>query len=127
MPLVLRAVMVIVFTLLGGSRFMALAADPPAALFTIEIKGRKVVGALTTLRVKYGDMVTLRWRTDEPVRLHLHGYDIEALAKPDSPAAFTFKAYATGRFPITAHGFGAPTHAGAHEETPLVYLEVHPR
>jgi hypothetical protein len=66
-----------------------------------------------------GDEIVLRWSTDEPITIHLHGYDIEKDLKPGAVITMWFVATATGRFPITRHGRG--------EETPLAYLEVHPR
>jgi hypothetical protein len=95
--------------------------------FTIEVQGRKVAGTAGPIRVKQGDTVALRWITDEPVAIHLHGYEIEKVIKPEAPITFSFKAHATGRFPITAHGFGVQAHRGGHGDTVLVYLEVLPR
>ncbi|HEX9585364.1 MAG TPA: hypothetical protein VGB36_12755 [Gammaproteobacteria bacterium] len=40
------------------------------------------------------------------MELHLHGYDLEIHVRPDEPAAMVIKATATGRFPITSHGWG---------------------
>jgi FtsP/CotA-like multicopper oxidase with cupredoxin domain len=100
-------------------------ADSPT--FNLEIRARKVVGTSRTVRVKQGDTVTLRWTTDEAVGLHLHGYDIEQVIKPGAPVELAFKAHATGRFPITAHGFGDHAHTSGHSESPLVYIEVLPR
>ncbi len=37
-----------------------------------------------TLRVRRGERVELRFSTDRPIQLHLHGYDIEAGASPES-------------------------------------------
>jgi hypothetical protein len=71
------------------------------------------------IRVRQGDDVVLRWTTDRPISIHLHGYDIEKEVKPGPPTTMWFVARATGRFPITRHGPG--------EETTLAYLEVHPR
>ena len=72
------------------------------------------------VRVQQGDDVTLRWTTDQPLTLHLHGYDIEETLAPGTPAAMRFTARATGRFPIEAHDArGAKRTIG--------YLEVHPR
>ena len=76
-----------------------------------------------TLRVTEGDTVELVWTTDEDVELHLHGYDIELNVSTDAAAVMAFEAHATGRFPITSHGFG-DSHDG-HQT--LLYLEVHPR
>ena len=98
------------------------SADPVEA--TVNIEKRKVVGE-RVIRVKQGDQVTLRFNTDEIVELHLHGYDIEQEAKPGAGAAMSFKARATGRFPVTSHGFGGHSHG--HHESALFYIEVHPR
>lgn len=72
------------------------------------------------IRVQQGDEVTLRWTTDRPLTLHLHGYDIEAKLVPGTPVAMRFTARATGRFPIEIHG-------PRGEERTVGYLEVHPR
>ena len=76
-----------------------------------------------TLRVTEGDKIELVWTTDEAVELHLHGYDIELDVPVAEPAVMAFEAYATGRYPITSHGFGGHDHG--HQT--LLYLEVHPR
>lgn len=72
------------------------------------------------VRIRQGDEVTLRWTTDRPVTLHLHGYDIEEKVAPGTPVAIRFTARATGRFPIAIHG-------ARGEERVIGYLEVHPR
>ncbi|RMF91076.1 MAG: hypothetical protein D6736_05735 [Nitrospinota bacterium] len=95
--------------------------------FTINIRNRAVQGDMDVLRVKQGDRVTLWWMTDETVTIHLHGYDIEQVVKPGVSSVFTFQAYATGRYPITAHAFGNLPAAGDQQEIPLLYLEVLPR
>ena len=81
------------------------------------------------VRVYQGDIVTLRWLTDETVALHLHGYDIELAVTPSKPEEMTFEAFATGRFPVEAHRFGAADghhHDHEGEEKTLLYLEVLP-
>jgi hypothetical protein len=77
-----------------------------------------------TIRVAQGDVVELRWSSDVKQTLHLHGYDIEAEVRPGSPIVMRFGAFATGRFPVEIHGH---SHGGAHEQAPLIYLEVRPR
>lgn len=72
------------------------------------------------IRVRQGDEVTLRWTTDRPLTIHLHGYDIEAELTPGVPTSMRFSARATGRFPIEAHG------SRRGEEATLGYLEVYP-
>ncbi|MBL27620.1 MAG: hypothetical protein CMM50_08745 [Rhodospirillaceae bacterium] len=80
------------------------------------------------VRVYQGDIVTLRWLTDEPVTLHLHGYDIELAVTPSKAEEMTFEAFATGRFPVEAHQFGGSEEHHDHggEEKTLLYLEVLP-
>lgn len=88
----------------------------------VELSIRK--GALPkeqrVIRVQQGDEVALRWTTDAPIKIHLHGYDIELALKPGVPGTIQFRARATGRFPITVHGEKG-------RETTLGYLEVYPR
>jgi len=95
--------------------------------FNIRIQDRAVTDDMALIRVNQGDMVTLWWTTDEVATIHLHGYDIQQIVKPGVPTVFTFKASASGRYPITAHGFGETALGKAQEETALVYLEVLPR
>ncbi|MFQ5656016.1 MAG: hypothetical protein ACE5G5_00575 [Candidatus Methylomirabilales bacterium] len=102
-------------------------SNPEKQIFTLRIHHRKVTGDQSVIRVTRGDMVTLRWTTDEAVTIHLHGYDLEQAVKPGSVTEFTFEAYATGRFPITAHGFGEHPHRKEQKESVLLYLEVLPR
>lgn len=105
------------------------AGEPPALAqganaappITVEIKKRKIVGA-RTIRVKQGDQVRLNWKTDEKAELHLHGYDIETNVAPGKPSSMSFTAKATGRFPVTSHGFG-----DGHGHSALIYIEVLPK
>ncbi len=98
--------------------------------FEISIRERRVEGSASTLRVKRGETVLLRWRTDEAVSLHVHGYDMRANLSAASPKSMRFKAGVAGRFPITAHEFGAVADQDArpksHREVTLLYLEVLP-
>lgn len=98
-------------------------------VFELAIQNRKVAGASRTIRAKQNDTVVLRWRTDEAVTLHLHGYEIERTLEPGQVAEMRFEARATGRFAVEAHGFGesagGKTKKGGHAT--LLHLEVHPR
>ena len=108
-------------------------AQAPKGTIHLQIKNQKIAGAPRTIRVTQGDMVHLRFTSDEATDLHLHGYDIEKSAKPGAPAVFSFKATAAGRFPITFHGAKGHGHGGENSkrkgprETTLIFLEVHPR
>ena len=100
----------------------AQTAEPE--VFELEIVNGKVAGGHKTLRVTKDDQVELRWTSDAPVELHLHGYDVLARAAPGVTATMAFDAYATGRFSITTHGADS---GHDHGHAPLIYLEVHPR
>lgn len=89
----------------------------------VKIEKRKVVAPPGAIRVTENEAVELRWSSDEFVKLHLHGYDKELKLQPRKPASMYITARATGRFPITSHGWGQRGH-GHHA---LTYLEVHPR
>jgi hypothetical protein len=110
---------------LAGSMIAPLRAAE--ATFSLRIERGQVPKAMRVIRVKEGDFVRLLVSTDRTAILHLHGYDIERQVKPGTVTEFAFKAYATGRFPIHLHGEGAHSGASAHEEAPLVYIEVYPR
>jgi hypothetical protein len=63
----------------------------------------------------------VRVTSDQPVRVHIHGYDIESDVAPDHPTSLRFTANATGRFPIEIHS------KEPKEQKPLAYIEVQPR
>ena len=98
--------------------------------FDVSIRDRHVEGGASTLRIKRGDTVLMRWRSDEPVSLHVHGYDLRANLSATSPVTIRFEAKVAGRFPITAHEFGAAADQDLrpkpHREVTLLYLEVLP-
>jgi hypothetical protein len=103
----------------GGS---ARAAEQ---VLSLRIARRKIDGP-GTLRVVAGDQVELRWTTDEVTTVHIHGYDLTLALDPAREGRLRFVANATGRYPVSAHGFGAGTDKGSHREVVLVYLEVLP-
>jgi FtsP/CotA-like multicopper oxidase with cupredoxin domain len=106
--------------LLGASAWQGGAQDAEQ-VFDLRIEGGKVAGGVSSLRVREGDRVRLRWTTDARTVLHLHGYDVEQEVVPGRVAEMRFEAYATGRFPIEVHGADH-----AHHEAPLMFLEVWP-
>ena len=101
-------------------------AQGPEATFDLRIEQGKVAQNLRLLRVKQGDTVRLRWTTDRPIIVHLHGYDIEAKVVPGAVSEMVFHARAAGRFPVEEH---RPNAKGGHSygEAPLVRIEVRPR
>ena len=95
----------------------AVAAAAPAKVFELTVVAGR---SSETLKVKRGERVELRWKSDRRVTLHLHGYDLERTVAPRAPAVMAFKADIAGRFPVSEHG-----HGGRHGRT-VLYLEVHP-
>ena len=114
--------------LLGAIASLAViaAAQAPEVTFDLRIERGRVAQTMRLIRVRQGDAVKLRWTTDRPIVLHLHGYDIETRVEAGRPAEMAFTARATGRFPIEEH---KPDARGAHShgEAPLVRIEVYPR
>jgi hypothetical protein len=94
--------------------------------FDLKIEKGEVAQNMRLIRVKQGDAVRLRWTTDRPVVLHLHGYDIDMKVDPGVVEEMAFEARATGRFPVEEH---TPNAKGgrSHGEAPLVRIEVRPR
>jgi hypothetical protein len=90
--------------------------------FEIEIAERRVPPAQRVLRATEGERVELRWTSDEPLSLHLHGYDIETRVAPGKPAVTAFVARLTGRFPVAIHAEG-----GKHRHGALLHVEIYPR
>jgi hypothetical protein len=102
----------------------ALAAE---LTFDIKIERGRVPDTMRLIRVNEGDVVKLRWTSDQPIVLHLHGYDIEKSVAPGAIIELAFTAYAAGRFPIHVHAQGAGAGGNAQEDAPLAIIEVYPR
>ena len=90
--------------------------------FDIRIEHGRIAETMRLIRVHEGDSVKLRWTSDRPVVLHLHGYDIEKGVAAGAVTELGFTAHATGRFPIEIHAAGA-----SGEDAPLAVIEVYPR
>jgi hypothetical protein len=103
------------------------AAHAAEVAFDLVIVTGKVAPNLRLIRVKQGDAVKLRWTSDRPIVVHLHGYDIETKVAPGAVAEMAFTARATGRFPIEEHKPNAKGGGNAHGEAPLARIEVYPR
>jgi FtsP/CotA-like multicopper oxidase with cupredoxin domain len=102
-------------------------ANAAELTFDLRVENGRVAGDMRVVRVKQGDVVTLRWTADQPAILHLHGYDIEKRVEPGAVVEMHFTAAATGRFPVHAHATGARPGNSVNEEAPLAYVEVYPR
>lgn len=104
----------------------AFAADPAERVFELAVENGRVPKAMQVVRVTQGERVRLRFSTDRPIALHLHGYDIERALASGAVTEIAFRAHATGRFALNVHEPG-PASGRAHGERALLYLEVHPR
>jgi hypothetical protein len=105
----------------------ALGADQGPRAFAIAVADGKVAPHLRILKATHQAEVELVWSVDRPMTIHLEGYDISVVVRPDAPQAMRFKAFATGRFPVHAHeGDKGAAKSHAHGRGALLRLEVHP-
>jgi hypothetical protein len=104
---------------LSLSSALTATADAAEATYALTIANGRVPDNMRLIRVKQNDVVKLEWRTDKPLTVHLHGYDIEQELKPGTVTEMTFTARATGRFT------GTPSGGHAHGDV-LVTIEVYP-
>jgi hypothetical protein len=111
----------------GALLMLALCVDAAGATlaFDLDVVKGKVPPDMRVLRAKQGDDIKLRFNVDQPMTLHLHGYNIEKRIVPGTVGEMQFNARATGRFPIEAHKSGGKSDEG--EEAPVAYLEVYPQ
>jgi hypothetical protein len=101
-------------------------AEAADVAFDLRIENGRVAEKMRLIRVTQNDSVRLRWTSDRPIVLHLHGYDIETRVEPGRVAEMAFTARATGRFALGEH---KPNVRGGHShgETSIVRVEVRPR
>jgi hypothetical protein len=113
------------FALVLTPGFAATVACADEVTFELRIEKGRVPAGVRLIRVQEGDVVKLRWSTDQTTIVHLHGYDIETKVTPGATAEMNFTARATGRFPVSVH---KPKQGGGHtHDPPLAHVEVHPR
>jgi hypothetical protein len=116
-----RAVCLMLISMLTPARVQA--AD---VAFDIRIEKGQVAQKMRQIRLTQGDNVRLRWSSDRPIVVHLHGYDIETHVTPGAIAEMAFTAHAAGRFAVEEH---KPDARGGHSHgaSSLVRIEVRPR
>lgn len=98
------------------------AQEATPRVIEVRIENRQVAEPKEAIKATQGEVIELRWTSDEAVELHLHGYDVELEVEPGEPASMVVEAYATGRFPIESHAWGH----GGHGDEALIFLEVYP-
>ena len=110
---------------LSLSSALTAVADAAEVTYALTIANGRVPDNMRLIRVKQNDAVKLEWRTDKPLTVHLHGYDIEQELKPGTVTDMTFTARATGRFTVEPHIGRTPSGGHAHGDV-LVTIEVYP-
>ncbi len=104
-----RTLIVTALVLLGlGGLFLALRPEPTSSndepreqVHDVEIED----GTMSPVEISagQGDQVTLRFTSDAPVEVHLHGYNLEEEVEPGEETELTFEAELTGQFEIEDH------------------------
>jgi hypothetical protein len=118
----LRSTLAACVLTLGATIDIAHATD---VTYVLAIANGRVPDNMRLIRVKQNDVVKLKWSTDKPLSIHLHGYDIEQEVKPGTVTEMSFTARATGRFTIEPHV--GKTQSGGHAHgNILVTIEVYP-
>ena len=127
----------LIITMAGVGTILTAACGgsaPEAVEIPVTVEGKTMNPG--TIRVKQGDMVTLKINAEDDGEFHLHGYDIEQNIDGDAVASFYFVADATGRFKITFHHSkkgddehkeGNHGHEEEDAEFDIGFLEVGPR
>ena len=110
---------------LSLSSALTAVADAAEVTYALIVANGRVPENMRLIRVKQNDVVRLEWRTDQPLTVHLHGYDIEQELKPGTVTEMTFTARATGRFTVEPHIGRTPSGGHAHGDV-LVTIEVYP-
>ena len=109
---------------------LRVSAEVAAEVIEVQIKDRRVVAPQGTITLTQGDLVELRLISDEPVTVHLHGYDQTIQVGREELGSTLIEADATGRFSLTVHHWGNSgdhSHGGGAGHEVLTYVEVHPR
>jgi hypothetical protein len=100
------ATLALISVLVLGGLFLILRPDPPAATpaersFDLEIRGDAM--SPEEVSVREGDRVTMSFTADDPVEIHVHGYDLEREVEPGETTELSLEADLTGRFPMENH------------------------
>lgn len=111
------------FGLLASTAFPAMAQAQDVKRFDLNLKAGALPKDLQTIKVKQGDAVELKWTTDQPIRLHLHGYDMTIAVKPGEPTVTALNARIAGRFSVEKL---QDKPGGHHHGGKVLYFEVHP-
>jgi len=110
--------LLLVATVLG---VFALHVAGERRVFELAIHNGEASPKSPVFSVVQNDEVVVQIASDQPMHIHLHGYDIESDVPPNAITWLRFRATATGRFPVEAH------YEKKRRRQPLAYIEVRPR
>ncbi|WP_433362067.1 hypothetical protein ACQPZX_29680 [Actinoplanes sp. CA-142083] len=80
------------------------ASDVPGAvLVTSDVRNGQASPAPHRVLIPEGSTVRVQVTTDKVVQIHIHGYDLEYDAAPDTPGCVSFVADRAGLFDVEAH------------------------
>lgn len=82
--------------------------SPSATVVEVTYAGGKVTGAQSRVSVELGERVVLRFTSDVPEEIHVHGYDLYTDLVPGTPAEIAFTADIPGSFEVELHEAGRP-------------------
>ena len=88
----------VLLTVLGCS-----SEVPTEISFNLDIIEGNTLNTDSNLTANQNDTVTMAITSDEYLRFHLHGYDIERTITPGEPSILEFQATIVGSFPFTVH------------------------
>lgn len=92
--------------------------------FDLDLKAGQLPKGQQTIKVKQGDNVELKWTSDQPIRMHLHGYDMTIAVKPGEPTVTAINARIPGRF--SAEKLQEKAGSGHQHGGKILYFEVYP-
>src|SRR5262245_19919410 len=110
---------------LSLSSALTVPADAAEVTYALTIANGRLPENMRLIRVKQNDVVKLEWRTDKPLTVHLHGYDIEQEIKPGAVTEMTWTARGAGRFTGEPHIGRTASGGHAHRDV-LVTIEGYP-
>jgi uncharacterized protein (DUF2141 family) len=91
--------------------------------FDLALKAGALPKDMQTIKVKQGDSVELKWTSDQPIKMHLHGYDMQIAVKPGEPTVTAINAKIAGRFSVEKL---QDKGGGHHHGGKILYFEVYP-
>src|SRR6266851_3199604 len=100
--------MVLTRWILAAALIAASSADAAELTFDIRIDQGRIPDTMRLMRVHDGDVVTIRWTSDRPLVLHLHGYDIEKRVAVGAVTSFHSPHMRPGGFRLNPTPKGPP-------------------